>query len=62
MIVPVSRPWQTVQDFIAAAKKKDAVISSGSVGVGSAVHIAAEKFRIAAEPRRRMCRIAAAPR
>ncbi len=48
MIVPVSRPWQTVRDFIAAAKMKDAVISYGSVGVGSAVHIAAEKFRIAA--------------
>jgi tripartite-type tricarboxylate transporter receptor subunit TctC len=48
MIVPVSRPWQTIQDFLAAAKKKDAVISYGSVGVGSAVHIAAEKFRVAA--------------
>jgi tripartite-type tricarboxylate transporter receptor subunit TctC len=48
MIVPVSRPWKTVQDFIAAAKQKDSAISYGSVGVGSAVHIAAEKFRLAA--------------
>ena len=48
MIVPLSRPWRTIQDFIAAAKQKDAVISYGSVGVGSAVHIAAEKFRLAA--------------
>jgi len=48
MIVSVSRPWQTVQDFIAAATKKDAVIAYGSVGIGSAVHISAEKFRLAA--------------
>jgi tripartite-type tricarboxylate transporter receptor subunit TctC len=48
MIVPMSRPWQTVQDFIAAAKMKDASISFGSVGIGSAVHISAEKFRLAA--------------
>ena len=48
MIVPVSRPWQSVQDFIAAATKKDAVITYGSVGIGSAVHISAEKFRLAA--------------
>ena len=48
MIVPASRPWKTVQEFIAAAKQKDAVISYGSVGIGSAVHISAEKFRLAA--------------
>ena len=48
MIVPVTRPWKTVQDFLAAAKLKDAVISYGSVGIGSAVHISAEKFRLAA--------------
>lgn len=48
MIVPTSRPWKTVQDFLAAAKVKDAAITYGSVGVGSATHIAAEKFRLAA--------------
>jgi tripartite-type tricarboxylate transporter receptor subunit TctC len=48
MIVPMSRPWKTVQDFIAAAKKKDASIAFGSVGIGSAVHLSAEKFRLAA--------------
>jgi tripartite-type tricarboxylate transporter receptor subunit TctC len=37
-----------VQDFIAAAKTKDASITFGSVGIGSAVHISAEKFRLAA--------------
>jgi len=48
MIVPVSRPWKTVQDFIAEAKAKPGSISFGSVGIGSAVHISAEKFRLAA--------------
>lgn len=48
MIVPASRPWQTVQDFIADAKARPGAISFGSVGIGSAVHISAEKFRLAA--------------
>jgi tripartite-type tricarboxylate transporter receptor subunit TctC len=48
MIVPVSRPWKTVQDFVADAKAKPGSISFGSVGIGSAVHISAEKFRLAA--------------
>jgi tripartite-type tricarboxylate transporter receptor subunit TctC len=48
MIVPTSRPWQTVQDFIADAKARPGSISFGSVGIGSAVHISAEKFRLAA--------------
>ena len=48
MIVPPSRPWKTVQEFIAAAKAKPGSISFGSVGIGSAVHISAEKFRLAA--------------
>jgi tripartite-type tricarboxylate transporter receptor subunit TctC len=48
MIVPASRPWKTVRDFIADAKAKPGSISFGSVGIGSAVHISAEKFRLAA--------------
>ena len=48
MIVPVSRPWKTVQDFIADAKARPGSIVFGSVGVGSATHISAEKFRLAA--------------
>jgi tripartite-type tricarboxylate transporter receptor subunit TctC len=48
MIVPPSRPWRSVQDFIAEAKAKPGSISFGSVGIGSAVHISAEKFRLAA--------------
>ena len=48
MIVPPSRPWKTVQDFIADAKARPGAISFGSVGIGSATHISAEKFRLAA--------------
>jgi tripartite-type tricarboxylate transporter receptor subunit TctC len=48
MIVPVSRPWKTVQEFIVDAKARPGSIVFGSVGVGSAVHISAEKFRLAA--------------
>ena len=48
MIVPTSRPWQTVQDFIRDARAKPGSISFGSVGIGGAVHISAEKFRLAA--------------
>jgi tripartite-type tricarboxylate transporter receptor subunit TctC len=48
MIVSPARPWKTVQDFIADAKARPGSISFGSVGVGSAVHISAEKFRLAA--------------
>src|SRR5579883_1594432 len=48
MIVPASRPWKTVQDFIADAKTKPGSLAFGSAGVGSATHISAEKFRLAA--------------
>ena len=48
MIVPNARPWKTIRDFIADAKAKPGSISYGSVGIGSAVHISSEKFRLAA--------------
>jgi tripartite-type tricarboxylate transporter receptor subunit TctC len=48
MIVPATRPWKTVADFIADAKAKPSSVAFGSVGVGSATHISAEKFRLAA--------------
>ena len=47
MIVPKERPWKTVDDFLKDAKAKGSSINFGSVGIGSAVHISAEKFRIA---------------
>src|SRR6201986_4130182 len=34
MIVPPSRPWKTIQDFLGDAKAKPGSISFGSVGVG----------------------------
>ena len=48
MIVPNARPWKTIQDFVADAKARPGSISFGSVGIGSAVHISSEKFRLAA--------------
>jgi tripartite-type tricarboxylate transporter receptor subunit TctC len=48
MIVPPTRPWKTVQEFIAGAKAKPGSISFGSPGIGSAVHISSEKFKLAA--------------
>ncbi len=48
MITSPAKPWKTVQEFVTAAKEKNANISFGTVGVGSAVHISAEKFRLAA--------------
>lgn len=48
MITSPNKSWKTAQEFIEAAKKKDASITFGSVGIGSAVHISAEKFRLAA--------------
>jgi tripartite-type tricarboxylate transporter receptor subunit TctC len=47
MIVPKDRPWKTVDDFLKDARAPGSQINFGSVGVGSAVHISAEKFRIA---------------
>lgn len=44
MITSPSKPWTNIQEFITAAKQKDANITFGSVGIGSAVHISAEKF------------------
>lgn len=48
MIVPTTRPWKTIQEFIADAKARPGAISFGSVGIGSAVHMSTEKFRHAA--------------
>ena len=48
LIVPLSRPWKTVQEFVAGARARPGSISFGSVGVGSTTHVASEKFRLAA--------------
>ena len=48
LIVSPSKGWKTVQELVAAAKAKPGSINYGSAGVGTATHIAAEKFRVAA--------------
>jgi tripartite-type tricarboxylate transporter receptor subunit TctC len=48
LIVSPSKGWKTVQDLVAASKAKPGSINYGSAGVGTATHIAAEKFRVAA--------------
>ncbi|RYJ03108.1 MAG: tripartite tricarboxylate transporter substrate binding protein [Acetobacteraceae bacterium] len=41
LVVPADRPWRTVADLIAAAKKEPGVLTYGSSSVGSAGHLAA---------------------
>lgn len=48
LIVAPSMGVKTVQDFVALAKKKPGSVSFASLGVGSAVHMSAERFRISA--------------
>jgi tripartite-type tricarboxylate transporter receptor subunit TctC len=48
LIVSPSKGWRIVQDLVASAKAKPGSINYGSAGVGTATHIAAEKFRVAA--------------
>jgi tripartite-type tricarboxylate transporter receptor subunit TctC len=48
LIVSPAKGWNTVQDLVAAAKARPGSINYGSAGVGTATHIAAEKFRVAA--------------
>lgn len=48
MILVASRAngWRTVQDLVAAAKRKPGSISFASAGNGSTTHLSAEKFRL----------------
>lgn len=48
LIVNSSKGWKTVKDFVAAAKAAPGTINYGSAGVGTATHISAERFRMAA--------------
>ena len=45
LVVPPDRGWKTVSDLIAAAKTKPGVLNFSSVGLGSATHLSAERFR-----------------
>lgn len=41
LVVPTDRPWRTVADLVAAAKREPGVLTYGSSSVGSAGHLAA---------------------
>jgi len=48
LLVLPSKGWKTAQDLIAAAKAKPGTINYGSAGVGTATHISAARFSLAA--------------
>lgn len=48
LVVAANQPYNTLAEFVAAAKAKPGSFNFASVGVGSAVHMAAERFRVAA--------------
>jgi tripartite-type tricarboxylate transporter receptor subunit TctC len=48
LVVPPARVWKTVGDLVAAAKAKPDGLSFSSVGVGTATHLSAERFRASA--------------
>ena len=43
-----ARGFKTVGDFVAAAKAKPGALNFSSVGVGTATHLSAERFRVSA--------------
>ena len=45
LVVSPDRGFKTVGDFVAAAKAKPGAFSYSSVGIGSATHLSAERFR-----------------
>jgi tripartite-type tricarboxylate transporter receptor subunit TctC len=48
LVVPPARGWKTVGDLVAAGKAKPGALNFSSVGVGSATHLSAERFRFSA--------------
>ena len=48
LIIAPSKGLKTVQEFVAGAKAKPGSFNFASVGVGSAVHLSAERFRLSA--------------
>jgi tripartite-type tricarboxylate transporter receptor subunit TctC len=45
LVVPPKRGWKTVGDFVAEAKVRPGAMNFSSVGIGSATHMSAERFR-----------------
>jgi tripartite-type tricarboxylate transporter receptor subunit TctC len=48
LVVSPARGFKTVDDFVAAAKAKPGGFNFSSVGVGTATHLSAERFRLSA--------------
>jgi len=48
LVVAPSKQWKTAADLVAAAKAKPGELNFASAGVGSATHLNAEKFNLAA--------------
>ena len=48
LIIAPSKGFKTVQEYVAAAKANPSSLNFASVGVGSAVHLSAERFRLSA--------------
>jgi tripartite-type tricarboxylate transporter receptor subunit TctC len=48
LLVAPSKGWKSAQDLVAAAKAKPGTINYGSAGVGTATHISALRFSVAA--------------
>ena len=48
LVVPKDKGFRTAADFVAAARAKPAGLNFSSVGVGSATHLSAERFRLSA--------------
>jgi tripartite-type tricarboxylate transporter receptor subunit TctC len=48
LVVPPARGWKTVSDLLATAKAKPGALNFSSVGIGSATHLSAERFRTSA--------------
>ena len=46
LVVPPDRGWKSVADFVGAARAKPGALNFSSVGVGSATHLSAERFKL----------------
>ena len=45
LVVPPAKGWRTVGDFVTEAKARPGALNFSSVGIGSATHMSAERFR-----------------
>jgi tripartite-type tricarboxylate transporter receptor subunit TctC len=45
LVVPPAKGWKTAGDLVSAAKARPGTLNFSSVGVGSATHLSAERFR-----------------